>query len=278
MLNFDIVRSRERTVEEVVASAANAETVIFVGGISPEFEREEAPVSAPGFINGDRTSIELPEAQRILLRALHDAGKRIVFVNCSGGAVGLTPEAAFCDAIVQAWYPGEEGGTALADVLFGDYNPQGKLPVTFYRDDAQLPDFDDYRMEGRTYRYMRTSPLYPFGYGLSYTTFAYGTPRYADGRVTVDVTNTGRLSGTEVVQLYLRRPDDIAGPDKTLRGYERVEIEPGQTKTVVIDMPRDAFEVWDEVSGEMRVLPGAYELLVGSSSADGSLQKIEVAL
>lgn len=278
LLNFDIVRSRERTVEEVVASAANAETVIFVGGISPEFEREEAPVSAPGFINGDRTSIELPEAQRILLRALHDAGKRIVFVNCSGGAVGLTPEAAFCDAIVQAWYPGEEGGTALADVLFGDYNPQGKLPVTFYRDDAQLPDFDDYRMEGRTYRYMRTSPLYPFGYGLSYTTFAYGTPRYADGRVTVDVTNTGRLSGTEVVQLYLRRPDDIAGPDKTLRGYERVEIEPGQTKTVVIDMPRDAFEVWDEVSGEMRVLPGAYELLVGSSSADGSLQKIEVAL
>lgn len=278
LLNFDIVRDRSMSVDEVLAASAGASTVIFVGGISPEYEREEAPVSAPGFDNGDRTSIELPEVQRTLLRALHDAGKRIVFVNCSGGAVALTPEAAFCDAIVQAWYPGEEGGNALADVLFGDFNPQGRLPVTFYRDDSQLPPFDDYGMEGRTYRFMRTTPLYPFGYGLSYTTFAYGKPSYADGRLTVDVTNTGHRAGTEVVQVYLRRPDDPEGPDKTLRGYALVELRPGETRRVTVDMPRSAFEVWDAAAGEMRVRPGLYTLLVGSSSADGSLRAVDVRL
>jgi len=278
MLNFDIVRSRELKPADVVASAADADVVIFVGGISPEYEREEADVPAPGFDNGDRTTIELPEVQRVLLRALHDAGKRIVYVNCSGGAIALTPEAAICDAIVQAWYPGEQGGHALADVLFGDFNPQGKLPVTFYRDDSQLPDFEDYRMEGRTYRYMRTSPLYPFGYGLSYTSYTYGKPSYADGVVAVDVTNSGSMAGTEIVQVYVRRPDDVAGPEKTLRGYASVKLAPGETRSVKIDMPREAFEVWDEVSGAMCVLPGKYEVMVGASSADGSLQTIEVEL
>ena len=278
LLCLDIVRARPQRPEDIVALAGDASTVIFVGGISPEFEREEADVRAPGFDNGDRTSIELPEAQRRVLRALHDAGKRIVYVNCSGSAVALSPEASYCDAIVQAWYPGEEGGNALADVLFGDFNPEGKLPVTFYRDDSQLPDFEDYRMEGRTYRYMRTSPLYAFGHGLSYTTYRYGRPRYEDGRVLVDVTNTGDMAGTETVQVYVRRPGDATGPDKTLRGYSRVWLEPGQTQTVAVDMPRDAFEWWNADAGALQVLDGPYQLLVGPDSNDGRLQTIDVSL
>ena len=252
--------------------------MVFVVGISPEYEREEAYVQEPGFDNGDRTSIELPEVQRNLLKALHEAGKRIVYVNCSGSAVALTPEAAICDAIVQAWYPGEQGGHALADVLFGDFNPQGKLPVTFYRDDSQLPDFEDYRMEGRTYRYMRTTPLYPFGHGLSYTTYSYGKPAYADGRVSVEVSNTGAMAGTEVVQVYIRRPDDKSGPEKTLRGYATVSLEPGESRIVNIDMPRESFEVWDTENSRMDVLPGKYELMVGPSSREGDLRVIDVVL
>ena len=278
LLNFDVVRRRDMSADEVVDAAGDAEVVVFVGGISPEYEREEAYVQEPGFDNGDRTSIELPEVQRNLLKALHEAGKRIVYVNCSGSAVALTPEAAICDAIVQAWYPGEQGGHALADVLFGDFNPQGKLPVTFYRDDSQLPDFEDYRMEGRTYRYMRTTPLYPFGHGLSYTTYSYGKPAYADGRVSVEVSNTGAMAGTEVVQVYIRRPDDKSGPEKTLRGYATVSLEPGESRIVNIDMPRESFEVWDTENSRMDVLPGKYELMVGPSSREGDLRVIDVVL
>ena len=211
-LSFDIVRARELTIPEILDRAKDAETVIFAGGISPALEREEAKTNAPGFDNGDRSSIELPAVQREIIRALKDAGKRVVLVNCSGSAVALTPENEICDAILQAWYPGEEGGTAVADVLFGDYNPSGKLPVTFYKDDSQLPAFDNYNMADRTYRYFRGEPLYPFGHGLSYTTFRYGKPRYADGKVTVEVENTGDREGDEIVQVYLRRPDDAKGP------------------------------------------------------------------
>lgn len=278
MFNFDVVCERPASVAETVAAAGDAGTVVFFGGISPELEREEARVTEPGFNNGDRTSIELPQVQRELLRALHDAGKRIVFVNCSGSAVALTPEAAYCDAIVQAWYPGQEGGHAVADVLFGDFNPQGKLPVTFYRDDSQLPAFDDYHMEGRTYRYIRTSPLYPFGHGLSYTTFAIGHPNYNDGRLSVEVSNTGSLAGTEVVQVYFRRPDDTQGPEKTLCAYKPVELQPGETRTVDIDIPATALEAWDASTGTMRTIPGAYQLLVGNSSADGSLRTLNIEI
>lgn len=278
LLNFDIVRSRLTTPADAVAAASKADVVIFVGGISPEFEREEAYVAAEGFDNGDRTSIELPAAQREVLRALHDAGKRIVFVCCSGSAVAMAPEAEFCDAIIEAWYPGEEGGNALADVLFGDFNPQGKLPVTFYTGDAQLPPFDDYRMQGRTYRFMHDTPLYPFGHGLSYTTYAYGTPRYAAGRLEVDVTNTGSMAGTEVVQLYLRRPDDAEGPVKTLRGYTLLSLAPGEKSTASFDLTPELFEWWDASTAAMRPMPGRYELMVGASSADADLQKIEVTL
>ena len=279
-LNFDIAAVHGVTADEVAARAKDAETVIFVGGISPNLEREEAKVSEPGFDNGDRTSIELPAAQREILKALHEAGKRVVLVNCSGSAVALTPELETCDAILQAWYPGEQGGHAVADVLFGDYNPGGKLPVTFYKDDSQLPPFDDYRMAGRTYRYFRGEPLFPFGYGLSYTTFVTGAPSYdaATGKITVSVTNTGNRDGVEIVQAYLRNPADSEGPIKTLRGFTRVELKAGETKAVTIDMPRSAFEWWDATTNTMRVKPGTYELLVGTSSMDKDLKKIAVEL
>lgn len=277
-LNFDICRQAEVSTEEVVRRAADADVIIFAGGISPALEREQAKVTEPGFDNGDRTSIELPAVQRDLIRALHKAGKRIVLVNFSGSAVALTPEHGVCDAIVQAWYPGEEGGHALADILYGDVNPQGKLPVTFYVDDAQLPPFDSYLMEGRTYRYLRGEPLYPFGHGLSYTTFSYGRPVFSDGKLTVKVKNTGKRKGTEVVQVYLRRPADTYGPNRTLRGYARVELDPGKSSMVCVAMPREAFEVWDETTQQMRPLPGDYELAVGGSSAPEGLKTVKVTL
>ncbi len=277
-LNFDIMRTRRVTAADAVAQAKDADVVIFAGGISPAYEREEAKVREPGFDDGDRTSIELPAPQREILKALHEAGKKIVLVNCSGSAVALTPENETCDAILQAWYPGEQGGYAVTDVLFGDYNPSGKLPVTFYKDDSQLPAFDDYLMAGRTYRYMRQAPLYPFGYGLSYTTFDISKPKYKNGKVTVSVKNTGKVSGTEIVQVYMRRPSDTAGPNKTLRGYTRVDLAPSQSKTVEIDFPRELFENWDEAAQEMRVVPGEYELMVGSSSDAKDLKTIKVKI
>lgn len=277
-LNFDIVRWRPVTVADAVKAAEGAETVIFVGGISPALEREQARVTEPGFDNGDRTSIELPDVQRQILRALHEAGKRVVLVNCSGSAVALTPETETCDAILQAWYAGEQGGHAIADVLFGDYNPSGKLPVTFYTGDEQLPPFEDYSMHGRTYRYMTERPLYPFGHGLSYTTFAIGKPKWKNGVLTCTVENTGDREGTEVVQVYVRRPADAAGPNKTLRAYERVTLAPGEKRTVAIELPRERFEVWDEAAGEMRVIPGRYEVLVGNSSDESALSRVNVKI
>jgi beta-glucosidase len=275
-LNFDIQSRVAPTREQLLAQVGDATTVIFVGGISPSLEGEEMRVSEPGFRGGDRTSIELPQAQRDVLRMLHEAGKRVVFVNCSGGAMGLVPELETCDAILQWWYDGEQGGRALADVLFGDYNPSGKLAVTFYRDDSQLPPFEDYSMKGRTYRYFRGQPLFPFGYGLSYTTYSYGRPSYEDGKVKVSVANTGQVDGTEIVQVYMHRPADVEGPTKTLRGYARVHLKAGEQKTVTIDFPRERFESWDAATQTMRVVPGNYELLVGPSSADDVLQQLEV--
>ena len=275
-LQMETTAEKTYTISDILKAAHEAETVIFVGGISPNLEKEQAKVNAPGFDGGDRTSIELPQVQRDILRALHKAGKRVVFVCCSGSAVALTPEMETCDAILQAWYAGEQGGRAIADVLFGRYNPGGKLAVTFYKDDSQLPPFDDYRMAGRTYRYFRGEPLFPFGYGLSYTTFDVSNQQVqvsADGSavVTAVVKNTGRREGTEIVQVYLRRPGDSDGPLKTLRGYARVTLQPGEQHTVSIALPRERFEWWDSETNTIRVLPGRYEVLVGTSSADRDL-------
>ena len=261
------------STEEILARLEGIDIVVFAGGISSRLEGEEMHVSVPGFSAGDRTDIEMPQVQRELLSALHEAGKKVVLVNFSGSAIGLVPETVSCNAILQAWYPGEEGGTAIAGVLFGEVNPSGKLPVTFYRDAGQLPDFSDYDMKGHTYRYFTGEPLYPFGFGLSYTTFRYGKPRIQGGSLVIPVTNTGRRDGVEVVQLYIRRPDDPDGPLKTLRDFRRVEIPSGKTVRVSFPLTDETFLWWSEQAQDMVPLSGRYEILCGGSSAE--LQKLE---
>ncbi|WP_295732354.1 glycoside hydrolase family 3 C-terminal domain-containing protein [uncultured Muribaculum sp.] len=245
----------------------DADVVVFAGGITPALEGEEMPVDLPGFYRGDRQTIELPAVQRDFIRKLHEAGKKIVMVNSSGSAVALTPESEACGALIQGWYGGELGGEAIAEIIFGEVNPSGKLPVTFYRSDADLPDFEDYGMRGRTYRYFQGDALYPFGHGLSYTAFSIGKPSWRDGKVTVEVANTGDRAGEEVVQVYLRRDGDIAGPAKSLRAFKRVSLLPGEKKLVSLDMPRSRFETWDPDTRSMRVIPGTYTVMAGPSSA-----------
>ena len=282
-LKINIARELHIDYQQTISQLKDVQKVIFVGGISPALEGEEMPVEIEGFKGGDRTSIELPRVQRDFLRALKAAGKQVVFVCCSGSAIALTPELESCDAIVQAWYAGQEGGTAIADVLFGDYNPSGKLPVTFYKADSQLPDYEDYSMKGRTYRYFNDA-LFPFGYGLSYTTFTLGEPTLdvtadGDGCLTIPVSNTGRRDGTEVVQLYIRPTStDPEAPLKTLRGFQRVHVKAGQTTTVTLPLKRQSFEFFDPETNTMRTRPGSYELLYGTSSRDADLKRLKVTI
>ena len=266
----------EKDVDKQVKAVSKAETVIFVGGISPSLEGEEMNVNEPGFKGGDRTIIEIPQIQRDIIAALKKAGKRIVLINCSGSAIGLVPEAKNADAILQAWYGGEFGGKAVAETLFGDNNPSGKLPITFYKNVEQLPDFEDYNMEGRTYRYFRGEALFPFGHGLSYTTFSLGKPTYKDGQISVQIANTGKMNGTETVQVYLHRVGDNEGPIKTLRAFKRVDVEAGKKKTTLIDLPRSSFEWWDVSSNSMWVIPGEYDVYVSTSSRDADARRIRV--
>ena len=272
-LAFDIAQRVNTDHNSLLQQVSDADVVVFVGGISPRLEGEEMRVNEEGFRGGDRISIELPKVQRELIADLKRAGKSVVFVNCSGSAMGLVSESQYADAILQAWYGGEQGGNAVADILFGDYNPSGKLPITFYQNAEQLPDFEDYRMEGRTYRYFKGDALFPFGYGLSYTTFQISKPTYNNGKVSVTVKNTGKRAGTEVVQVYVRNPKDVDGPAKTLRAYQRVQLKAGESKTVSISLPRSSFELWDAKSNTMRVVPGTYGIMVGSSSRDKDLKK-----
>ena len=259
--------------------------VVFVGGLSTNLEGEEMPVSYPGFKGGDRTNIELPSVQRNCLKALKEAGKKVVYVNCSGSAIALTPETKNCDAILQAWYGGESGGQAVADVLFGDYNPSGKLPITFYKSSDQLPDFEDYSMKNRTYRFM-SDPLFPFGYGLSYTTFAIGDAKVSkdkinkDGSVdlTIPVSNTGKLDGTEIVQVYVHKANDVNGPIKTLRGFKRVDVAAGKTNNSTITLPPSAFEFFDKETFRVAVTPGEYEVLYGTSSDIKDLKTLKITI
>ena len=275
-MQFDVCKALNPTREQLLAQIRQAETVVFVGGISPRVEGEEMRVSEPGFQGGDRTDIELPKVQRDMLKMLHEAGKKVVFVNCSGGAMAMVPELETCDAILQGWYGGEQGGQALAEVITGQVNPSGKLPVTFYKSVNDLPDFLDYKMTNRTYRYFTGEPLFPFGYGLSYTTFNLSKPAYINNKVQLTVKNTGNMDGTEVVQVYIRNMADKEGPKKTLRAYKRVTLKAGGAQMVAIDFPRERFEGWDVKTNTMRVLPGKYELMVGTSSADKDLKKILV--
>ncbi len=267
--------------QAIIRKLQGIRKVVFVGGISAALEGEEMPVDIDGFKGGDRTNIELPKVQRDFLRALHEAGKTVVFVNCSGSAIALEPEMETCDAILQAWYAGQEGGTAVSDVLFGTVNPSGKLPVTFYKRTDQLPDYESYSMRGRTYRYF-SDPLFAFGYGLSYTTFRFDRALAvaADGgyRLSVPLTNTGTRPGEEVVQVYIRRVADANGPLKSLRAFRRVALKAGESTTVEIPLSRKSFECFDESTNTMRTLPGDYELMYGNSSRPEDLQTLTVSV
>ena len=264
-------------IDEAVAAAREADVVVYVGGISGQLEGEAMPVDYEGFVGGDRESIELPALQRELLRQLHATGRPIVMVNLSGSAMALPWADANVEAILQAWYPGQAGGTAVADVLVGRYSPAGRLPVTFYASTGQLEPFEDYDMDGRTYRYFEGEPLYPFGHGLSYTAFDYADLRTSSGTLAagdsltihVDVTNTGARAGDEVVQLYVVHPHSaVERPRKELKGFERVTLEPAETRTVELVLDADALAYWDADADRWVVEPGRVQLQVGASSED----------
>ena len=281
-LAINIAKEYPIDYQTVINQLKGIDKVVFVGGISAALEGEEMPVDIDGFKGGDRTHIELPAVQRHFLKALKEAGKHVIFVNCSGSCIALEPETKTCDAIVQVWYPGQEGGTAVVDVLFGDFNPSGKLPVTFYKNSQQLPDYEDYSMKGRTYRYFNDA-LFAFGYGLSYTNFEVKNAKLekkgnapTDWTLTVEVDNTGKRDGVETVQVYIRDLQDPDGPLKSLRAFARVSVKAGQKATAVMELDSKSFEFWDPATNTMRVKPGKYEILVGTSSDDKNFKNLAV--
>lgn len=259
--------------EKLAQEVKDADVIIVIGGISARIEGE----------GGDKKDIELPMVQQQLLRAMHATGRPVVFVNCSGSAIAFGSVEGQYDALLQAWYAGQGGAKALAEVLFGDYNPGGKLPVTFYRSNDDLPDFLDYSMKNRTYRYFTGKPQYPFGYGLSYTTFAVGkgklssTSMRKDGKVTltVPVKNTGKREGTETIQVYIKALDDAGAPIKALKGFQKVLLKAGEKGTVKITLDGEAFEYYDEHIDELATKAGRYQILYGTSSLDKDLQAID---
>jgi beta-glucosidase len=261
-----------------IAAARNADVVVAVVGITSRLEGEEMPVDMPGFLGGDRTSLDMPEPEEDLVQAVAAAGKPLVVVLMNGSALGANWEKAHANAIVEAWYSGEEGGAAIAETLSGKNNPAGRLPVTFYKDVHQLPHFEDYSMKGRTYRYFNGEPLWPFGYGLSYTTFKYSDvtlPKEALNAgdslaVSVVVTNTGQVAGDEVVQLYLKFPEVAGAPIRALRGFQRVHLDAGASQKIEFHLnPRDLSMVTD--LGNIIVAKGKYTLSIGGGQPDSGL-------
>jgi len=256
----------------------DVDAIIFVGGLSPKLEGEEMRVNFKGFKGGDRTSIELPETQREYIKQLQKTGKPVIFVHLSGSAVALVPEAEACDAILQGWYAGQAGGEAVADVLFGDYNPAGRLPVTFYASDADLKDFGDYDMPGHTYRYFKGKPLFPFGHGLSYSKFKYRRARIKDGVLRIPVRNVSRTDGDEVVQVYIKKADDTDGPVMSLRGFKRVNIKGKKKAVVEIPMSEENIDLFNPETGKMEAAPGKYIIYYGGSSDISKLKKLKMKI
>ena len=269
----------QESMAAAVAAANAADVVIYVGGISPQLEGEEMSEANgyEGFRGGDRTRIELPSVQDALLKSLEATGKPVVFVNCSGSAVAMPWEAAHLPAILQVWYPGEQGGRAVGEVLFGDTNPSGRLPVTFYRSTDDLPSFEDYSMRNRTYRYFTGEPLYAFGHGLSYTRFDYSgsklnAPRFAAQdtiKIAFNVKNTGGRDGDEIAQVYFRHVHSAVPQAKmALCGYERIHLLKGKSTKVVIEIPAQRLRYWDIMKKCYTVESGDYELMIGGASDD----------
>ena len=285
-LNFSVGQRTKVDFAATAAKVKDCDVIIYVGGISPRLEGEEMPVDAPGFKKGDRLDIEIPAVQREMVKALEATGKPVIYVVCTGSALALTWENDHLDAILNAWYGGQEGGQAVADILFGDYNPGGRLPVTFYKSASQLPDFEDYNMKGRTYRYFTGEPLYPFGYGLSYSTFEYGKPTLSAEEITAGesitisfpIMNTGKRDGDEVAQVYVKNPNDKLAPLKSLAGFKRVHIRAGESETVSFELPASAFYSFNDDTQEMEVRAGQYEIYYGKSSATKDLKKTTISI
>ena len=270
--------------EQVASRVADADVIIFVGGISPRLEGEEMPVNLPGFYKGDRTTTGLPEVQTRLMQALHKTGKPVVFVMQTGSALAIPWEAEHLSAIVNTWYGGQAMGDAVADVLFGDYNPAGRLPVTFYRSDNDLPPYENYSMEGRTYRYFSKKALFPFGFGLSYSTFKYSNLRLPSQikvgqpvEVEVDVCNTGSRDGEEVAQLYITHSQGVSYrvPRCALKGFQRVFLKKGETRKLCFILSPESLEVISE-QGVARQIPGQFSVFVGGGQP--SLQETKAGV
>ncbi|GHT22921.1 glycosyl hydrolase [Bacteroidia bacterium] len=278
------VDNQTEKIADLAKRLKGYDAVIYVGGISPKIEGEEMPVKMEGFAGGDRSSILLPKVQTQLMQAIHAENVPLVFVMMTGSAIATPWESANVPAIVNAWYGGQEAGNAIADVLFGDYNPSGRLPVTFYAKDSDLPPFTNYEMKNRTYRYFDGEVLYPFGYGLSYTQFAYevvnAKPRFAANEtltVEVRITNTGKKDGDEVAQLYVSHPDQTGQkPLYALKGFQRVFLKAGQSQTVKFTLGAKELATVDR-DGIIKVNPGALKLYVGGSSpSKTSAQKLAI--
>jgi beta-glucosidase len=273
MLRGDICERILVDFTPLAEEVKNADAIIIIGGISAQMEGE----------GGDKADIELPKVQQRLLRAMHATGRPVIFVNCSGSAIAFGSVEGQYDALLQAWYAGQGGSKALADVLFGDYNPGGKLPVTFYRSTNDLPDFLDYSMKNRTYRYFTGQPQYAFGYGLSYTTFAVGKAKLSARsmkkggtvKIMVPVTNTGKREGTETIQIYVKALEDAEAPIKALKGFQKLSLKLGETATATILLDDEAFEYYNEAIDELSVKPGRYQILYGTSSLDKDLQSLD---
>lgn len=256
--------------ERAIEAARHADLVVFVGGLSPRIEGEEMKIQAEGFSGGDRTLIDLPAPQRQLLERVQATGKPLVLVLLNGSALGINWADAHVPAIIEAWYPGEAGGAAVAALIAGDFSPAGRLPVTFYKSIDQLPPFADYSMNDRTYRYFKGEPLYPFGYGLSYTRFTYGNPRVSAARISptgelkisVDVTNSGERDGDEVVELYLTHRGVAGAPIRALEGFERLHLARGEMRTVEFTLHGRALGIVDP-EGKHRIVPGPIEAWIG---------------
>ncbi|MFY7814539.1 MAG: glycoside hydrolase family 3 C-terminal domain-containing protein [Chryseobacterium taeanense] len=293
-ITFDIYRKDPVNFAAVRERVKDADVIVFAGGLSPSLEGEEMMVNADGFKGGDKTSIDLPKVQRELLAELRKTGKPVVFVLCTGSSLGLEQDEKNYDALLNAWYGGQSGGTAVADVLAGDYNPSGKLPVTFYKNLEQLDNnlsktskhqgFENYDMQGRTYRYMKEKPLYPFGHGLSYSKFVYGNAKLNKNTInanenltiSVPVTNTSGKDGEEVVEVYVSRNNDPLAPVKTLRAFQRVAVPSNTSKTVELTLSPDSFMFYDEKADDLVSKPGDYTILYGGTSDDAGLKSIQL--
>jgi beta-glucosidase len=269
----DFVATESQDFSKLIDSIKDADVIIYVGGISPRLEGEEMKVNTPGFTGGDRTTIALPSVQTDFMKALKATGKPVVFVMMTGSAIAIPWEEENIPGIINAWYGGQAAGTAVADVLFGNHNPAGRLPVTFYKNDSDLPPFDEYSMKNRTYRYFTGDALYPFGFGLSYTNFTYSNLKLSKNKIAknesvnaeLTVTNRGKVAGDEVVQLYLTHHKGGQGvPRYSLKGFKRIHLAPGASEKVKFSITPEMMKLVNE-QGDSRLNSGNIKISIAGS-------------